>query len=253
MGLSAAVAGSVRVLGENPSKSMRSGRLGALSKPLEWPKDWSTLDYLVWSTRLAGYPRAEAKSRAVEALRVAGLSSEGSRGLRQRPALTQWLACLAALRARGAEVVVSQDPSPHLNDLELRRFSEAFVELLGDAHLIAFVDRIDLSNPWLLLCQDIAVLEGNQVLARGSASELGRLGRAFVLRVQGNRGAFCRLAKESGMAVTPSTGESLKITLGHGQTSTELFKLAVQCEAFIVQLHPWPGSWQGSLPQTRVE
>ena len=94
------------------------------------------------------------------------------------------------------------------------------------------------------------VLSGNDVAAQGAPAELAEHERAFLLRVHGEVAAFTHLAKERGAVVERADGARVTLHIGE-LTTTDLFAIAREASAVIIELCPLSQGFKSSTPPAR--
>lgn len=173
LGLRPATAGSVEVLGLDPTR--RGPELRALvgygPERNLFPDEMPASDFVKHLAEVRGMPRAEARGRASDALWLVGLGEERFRplgtmstGQRQRVKLAQALAADPSL-------VLLDEPTDGLDPVQrdemlllIRQISTEYkIDVLLSSHLLEEVERI---------CDHVVALDAGRLVAQGRLDAL---------------------------------------------------------------------------------
>ena len=131
MGLTEPRSGSLKVCGINPTRNpiQVKKKVGYLPEDVGFYDDYTGLENLIYTARLNGIPKTEAKEKASLLLKKIGLSDEQdkkvgkySRGMRQRLGLADVL-------IKSPEVIILDEPTLGIDPLGVQEFLELIVEL----------------------------------------------------------------------------------------------------------------------------
>jgi ABC-type multidrug transport system ATPase subunit len=250
-GLRAVVRGTLRVAGVPAAEAVRTGiATGApLDPPL--PARWSVREYVTWSARLSGHPRAAANEYAARALARMDLVAYASARLGPAARTIRRGAVLAAALASDARAILVEDPTVGLTDGVAHGFARTIAAAFADRRVLFFAGRVPLESPIALAADEAFVLRGSTVAVQGAPAEIAAAERSFVLAVAGNVGAFAAaLAAEGASILTPLEGSAalaggaarLSVHLGPLGTS-EVLRLAAASHATVVELRPLAGAF----------
>lgn len=167
--------GELRVLGETPFRNRHlMGRIGFVPEIDTFWEWMSGLDFVSRLTRLHGFSRAEAETRATLALQEAQLQQEAwtrpigtySRGMRQKAKIAQAI-------AHDPEVLVLDEPltgadpvsRKHLNEV-IRARAHQGARVIFSSHILHEVEA---------LTDEVLVLSRGRLVARGRVEAIRRL------------------------------------------------------------------------------
>lgn len=215
LGLTESTEGTVTVLGHDPLREPLEvkRRVGYLPDAVGFYDNLSARENLIYTARLAGIAKAEARARIEESIERVRLSdvidqrvATYSRGMRQRLGLAEIL-------MKRAEIAILDEPTsgldPHatLELLDMIRGLKADgVAVIISSHLL---DRVQ------SVCDRVALFSKGRLAMQGTVGELGRevLGVHHDLLVEGDAADLAeRLRKVEGVtAVEPTEGRALKV------------------------------------------
>lgn len=187
LGLLKPTAGSVWVLGQDPSRSVEvRARLGYMPEHDCLPATASAAELVYHMAQVSGLPPAHARTRAADALRHVGLDEERYRpmgeystGMKQRVKLAQAIVHDPALVFLD-EPTAGLDPVGREEMLQLiKRIGKEFgISILLSSHLMGDVERT---------CDRIIVLDGGRVIREGGISGFTSETEAIFIEVDSNR------------------------------------------------------------------
>ena len=240
-GLRPVARGELRIGGLPPLDAVRA-RVSA-SAPLDppMPRRWTVRQYVAWSARLAGQPRALAESNVSDSLERLELLTVESTRLGVAPTALRRAAVLAAAVATGAAIVLAEDPSAGLLPEGARSLARVVARALGDRRAVIFGARIPLESPVALAADEAVVVQGSQVVAQGAPAEIAADQRTVALRLAGDIDAFSQALQGQGGRLLASSGPSspahISVHLGSLRTR-DLFRIAESSNAIVLELRP---------------
>lgn len=170
LGLLTPTAGSAEVMGQKPYESVEvRARLGYMPEHDCLPPSVNAAEFLTHMARVSGLPATQARIRAADVMRHAGLDEERYRpireysvGMKQRVKLAQALVHDPVLVLLD-EPTAGLDPGGREEMLELitRTGREFGISILLSSHLMGDVERT---------CDRIIVLDGGHVTEEGTVS-----------------------------------------------------------------------------------
>ena len=206
LGLVPPTSGSVRVLGEDVTRSpLVRAKLGYMPEHDCLPFEVAAAEFLCHMAEVSGLPPARARVRAADTLRHVGLFEERHRpmgsystGMKQRVKLAQAL-------VHDPGIVLLDEPAAGLDpagrddmlDLVRRTHREFGITVVFSSHLMSDVERT---------CDRITVLEGGRVARSGAIAEYTAETRTLFVEVDGNRERFVAALKARGVSVGVGRG-----------------------------------------------
>jgi ABC-2 type transport system ATP-binding protein len=201
LGLLQPTSGSATILGENASESVivRS-KLGYMPEHDCLPTGVTAAEFLTHMAEVSGLPPANARTRAADTLRHAGLFEERYRamggystGMKQRVKLAQALVHDPAIVFLD-EPTAGLDPGGREEMLELVRKThrEFGISILLSSHLMADVERT---------CDRIIVLQSGQVVQSGEVEHFTKETETVFIEVDFNRDGLIAALEQRGVVV----------------------------------------------------
>jgi ABC-2 type transport system ATP-binding protein len=240
VGLRAVVRGRLHVRDVAPAHAVRARALAGAPLDPALPPKWTVSEYVVWSARLAGVPRADAAAAAKDALARLQLAPLATTAIaRLVPHARRGVVVAAALSAlaTGPQLLVLEDPLGGLPEEIARSFGKVLAAALDGRAWIVFAPRVPLTSPLALHAEEAVVVSGARVDAQGAPAEIAAAVRRFALRVHGPVEALtARLAPRG--AKVQEDGARLLVDLGEGISTADLFGLAGEANVTILELHP---------------
>ena len=222
-GLLPVVRGKVIVRGAAPKSTTCAA--APLDPPL--PKTWKALEYVTWSARLGG--SADAKKSATDAMKKLKLDAYLKSPIANLPLHVKRALVVAGAFATPAQTIVLQDPTTGVAE-DLARIVAQMIASAIDRPWILFAARPDPASPLFVAADETISIRG----ARGSALTSPT---AFVARVEGAARVLAERLAEQGIETTIE-GQELAFDLKDRLTTADLFALAVESEATVVELRP---------------
>ena len=199
LGLLAPTSGSIRVLGEDPSKNFDvRARLGYMPEHDCLPTQVSAAEFLTHMAELSGLPPTAARTRAADTLRHTGLFEERYRaiggystGMKQRVKLAQALVHDPAFVFLD-EPTAGLDPMGREEMLALVRKThrEFGISVLLSSHLMSDVERT---------CDRIVVLHGGQIAQSGEVGQFTSDTESLLIEVDANRDELLAALRRRGV------------------------------------------------------
>lgn len=236
-GVRPVVRGSIRVAGEEPCVALAAGKLACASLDPPLPPKWTALEYVRWSARLSGQDARAAFASARAALGAMGLAPATKLGpgaaLADRRAIV-----LAAALASGAAALAIEDPTVGLARDVARQLGQSLARATGGRALVLFAATLPLGSPLALAMDDAILVRASKVLAQGAPAELAGRDRAYAVRATGEAAAFAKRVQDAGGRVTGEPAGPMAIDLGPKLASRDLFALAEDASAVLVEVLP---------------
>jgi ABC-type multidrug transport system ATPase subunit len=236
-GVRRAARGTLRVAGEAPSEAVASRLVGACPCDEPLPPAWSALELATWTSRLAGFPKGEARALARAAVDRLELRELASRPLQSVPPQARRAASLAAVLATSPRVVLIEDPLRDLSDDASRWYARVVLKALGETPWVVFASRLSLSSPLLLHAEEAVVASSSRALAQGPPAELAVAERTYVARVHGDPASLIDWLAERGGSMEHD-GARVQFRLGPSLTTVELLGACADRDVTVVELLP---------------
>lgn len=206
LGLLKPTSGSAMILGENASENIiiRS-RLGYMPEHDCLPSNVTAAEFLTHMAEVSGLPPSNARSRAADTLRHAGLFEERYRamggystGMKQRVKLAQAL-------VHDPAIILLDEPTAGLDsagreemlDLVRKTHREFGISILFSSHLMADVERT---------CDRIIVLQEGRLVQSGEVRSFTEETETVFIEVDTNHDQLVAALGERGVAVTADGG-----------------------------------------------
>jgi ABC-2 type transport system ATP-binding protein len=214
LGLTESTEGTVSVLGHNPLREplQVKRRVGYLPDAVGFYDNLSARENLIYTARLAGIEKAEAKKRIEEAMARVRLTdvldnrvSTYSRGMRQRLGLAEIL-------MKRAEIAILDEPTSGLDPHATFEFLDMIRELKADG--VAVLISSHALEQVQSVCDRVALFSKGKIALQGTVEELGEqvLGTRHDLLVEAEgAGLADRLRKIEGVSAVENEGRSLMV------------------------------------------
>jgi ABC-2 type transport system ATP-binding protein len=240
-GLRPAVRGALRIEGRLPLEAVRAGIAAGAPLDPPMPPRWTVRQYVTWSARLAGHPRAVARGLADDATRRMVLGATTRAKLGTAATSVRRATVLAAALATGATTLLIEDPIAGLPADAAPQFARTLVRAVADRRTIFFGGRMRLESPVALAADEAIVVFGSHVAAQGAPAEIAAADRAFALRVAGDVRAFAEAVKASGGRLREGIGGTppSRVSVDLGPLATrDLLRIAEESKAVVLELRP---------------
>jgi ABC-type multidrug transport system ATPase subunit len=235
-GTSSLQRGRVAIEGSDPRALVREGALASAPIDVPLPPKWSALEYATWSARLGGAEEAPARSVAEHLLGELGIDPRTLLG--KATVESRRAAAMAGAIATGARVIVFRDPAEGIPKDVARAFARVLARALEDRAWIMFAAELPLASPFALAAEEAIVVFGSRVVAQGAPAEIAALERSYAVRATGDVAAFAKLVEDAGGRVSPRPSEHMAIDLGAELEVRDLFALAQDANAVVVEVLP---------------
>ncbi len=237
LGLLRPTSGSATILGENASESVvvRS-KLGYMPEHDCLPTSVSAAEFLTHMAEVSGLPPSNARTRAADTLRHAGLFEERYRamggystGMKQRVKLAQALVHDPAIVFLD-EPTAGLDPGGREEMLELVRKThrEFGISILLSSHLMADVERT---------CDRIIVLQGGRVVQTGDVEHFTQETEHVFIEVDTNRERLVVALEKRGVVVA-ADGSGLSVEGPDESVYDQVRDALVEAEAPLRRMAP---------------
>ena len=231
--------GLLRVRGAAPESAVRGGIVtGApLDPPL--PPKWSALDYVTWSSRLAGHSSVDARRLARDAIAEVQLGPLAAGTLDRMVPHARRGVVLAAALATGASIIALEDPLASLPEEIARSWAKIIVQALGDRSWLVFAARVPLTSPLAMSAEEALMISSSRLDAQGPPAELAAAGRRFVARIHSSgplETLGARLSERGATMVVQ--GAQVLLDLGSTMTTSDMLGLCAELDATVVEMVP---------------
>ncbi len=206
LGLVQPTSGTATVLGRRAFESpLVRARIGYMPEHDCLPTRVSAAEFLTHMAEASGLPPSQARTRAADTLRHAGLFEERYRaiggystGMKQRVKLCQALVHDPAFVFLD-EPTAGLDPTGREEMLDLIRKThrEFGISVLFSSHLMADVERT---------CDRIVVLQGGRLVQAGEVAQFTTETETVFIEVDSNRAELIAALERRGVTVTPDGG-----------------------------------------------
>lgn len=222
-GLLPVARGTLTVRGEAPTPTT------CAAAPLDpsLPKTWKALEYVTWSARLGG--ASDAKKSATDAMKKLKLDAYLASPIVNLPLHVKRALVVAGAFATNAPAIAMQDPTTGVAE-DLARIVAQMIADAVDRPWILFAARPEPASPLFVRADEAILIRG----ARGSSLSTPT---SFVALVHGAARALAERLSEQGIETTIE-GQELTFDLKDRLTTADLFALALESEATVVELRP---------------
>ncbi len=186
LGLTEPTSGSVRVLGWDPTRyPLRvKANVGYIPDQVGFYGDLTAWENLMYTAKLNGIPRQEARKRIAQALERVGLSDVAhrpvrtfSRGMRQRLGVADVL-------IKDPKIIIMDEPTQGLDPESARQFLDFILELKKEGRTVLLASH--LLHQVQAVCDRVGLYYRGKKALEGTVEELARrvLGFAYRILVQ---------------------------------------------------------------------
>jgi molybdate transport system ATP-binding protein len=236
-GLASVMRGTLAVRGVPVAQAVVRGVVAGAAMDPPTPSRWTVTDYVQWSARLAGVPKADARASAAAAIKKLKLTSMANTQTSKLVPHARRATVVAAAMATGAEVIALEDPLGGLPDEIAQSYSKVLAEALGDQPWIIFAPRMPLTSPLALEADEALIASSIDVEVQGPPAEIAAAERRFVGRVYGSVEALAPLLEARGARVE-SHGAHLLFDLGATMTTSDLMRMCDRANVAVIELVP---------------
>ncbi len=240
LGFLAPSSGRMRVLGLDVAHSALAirGRIGYMPETDGHIPGMNAVSFVAYCGQLGGLPSSDAMQRAHEVLYYVGLGEARYRnletystGMKQRIKLAQALVHDPDLLFLD-EPTNGMDPKGRDEMLDLVRdlAHEKQINLILSSHLLPDVEYT---------CDRVVVLDKGRVVAQGPIQDLkGPRGRAFEIRIKGDRHAFAGVLTSAGFECHETDEDVMRVFVAADEGARALFRVAAAEHVQVRHLKP---------------
>jgi ABC-type multidrug transport system ATPase subunit len=229
--------GTILTAGMAPQAAIESAAVAAAPLDPPLPPRWRASEYVVWSARLAGLPRADAQAATVEALARLKLEAEARTAIRALSVPARRRLVVAGALATGAGTLLLEDPLRSLPDEAGRELARTLTRATSERHTLLFAAQASLVSPVALAADEVLIVDGRRVLGQGDPAEVAARGRVYAVRVHSRGVAFAEAAERRGLRVAGG-GTRWTVELGSSCDLGDLLDVASTARAVILELSP---------------
>lgn len=237
IGLRPVVRGKLEIRGVSPGAAIDSGTLAGVPLDPPLPPKWNLVEYIEWSSRLAGHGVSDAKRFASAAVSKMQLGAMAKQPLAALVPHARRAVVLASALATNAEVLVLEDPCAGLPEEIARSWARILVGALDDKPWITFAARVPLTSPLALAADEAVAVSSTRVLAQGAPAEIAAADKRYVARVHGRVEPLAARIVERGGRLEVQ-GAQVVIDLGESLTTAELLGLCIETDVTVVEMQP---------------
>ena len=231
--------GLLRVRGTAPEAAVRGAIVAGAPLDPPLPPKWSALDYVTWSSRLAGHTSADARTLAKEAIAQVQLGPLASGTLDRMVPHGRRAVVLAAALATGASVIALEDPLASLPEEIARSWATIIVQAVGARSWLVFAPRVSLTSPLTASADEALMISSSRLDAQGPPAEIAAAGRRFVARIHSSVPLDTLGARLSERGATMDVqGAQVLLDLGASLTTADLLGLCAELDATVVEMVP---------------
>lgn len=231
--------GLLEVRGALAETAVRSGVIAGAPLDPPLPPKWTSLEYITWSSRLAGHTKSDARRLAAEAIALVQLGPLAGGTIERMLPHARRGVVLAAALATGASVIALEDPLAALPEEIARAWAKIIVQALAERSWIVFGARLPLTSPLAMNADEALMVSSSRLDAQGPPAEIAAQGRCFVARIH-SAGPLEKLGarlSEQG-AKMDVQGAQVLLDLGASMTTAELLGLCAELDATVVEMVP---------------
>lgn len=236
-GLRPVVRGALSVRGTGAASAARDHVVAGAPLDPPLPPKWTALEYVMWSSRLSGRSKSEARTLAKDAIARVQLGPMATSTFDRMIPHARRGVVLAAALATGAAVIVLEDPLATLPEEIARTWARVIVQALEDRAWIVLAARISLTSPLAMNADEALIVTSSRVDAQGAPAEIAAGDRRFVARIHGPLEALGARLAERGVRMEVQ-GAQVLLDLGKSVTTAELLGMCSELEAVVVEMVP---------------
>lgn len=236
-GLRPVVRGALNIRGSAATTATREGLVAGAPLDPALPAKWTALEYVTWSSRLAGHSAGDARSLAKEAMARVQLGPLATLPLARLVTHARRAVVLAAALATDAAVLVVDDPLATLPEEVARTWARILVQALEERSWIVLASRVSLTSPLAMNADEALVVSASRVDAQGPPAEIAAADRRFVARIHGSLESLGKRLAERG-ARMDIQGAQVVLELGDSVTTAELLAMCAEADVTLVEMIP---------------
>lgn len=237
VGLRPVVRGKLEVRGLAPGAAIDAGTVAGVPLDPPLPPRWNLVEYIEWSSRLAGHGAADAKRFATAAVEKMQLGAMAKQPLASLVPHARRAVVLGSALATNAEVLVLEDPCAGLVEEIARSWARILVGALSDKPWLLFAARVPLTSPLALAADEAVAVSSARVLAQGAPAEIAAADKRYVARVHGRVEPLAARIVERGGHLEVQ-GAQVVVDLGDTLTTAELLALCIETDVTVVEMQP---------------
>jgi energy-coupling factor transporter ATP-binding protein EcfA2 len=195
------------------------------------------LDYVTWSSRLAGHSARDARTLAKDAIALLQLAPMSTTRLELLVGHAKRGVVLAATIATDAAVIVLDDPLAGLPEEHARSWAKLVVQALASRAWLVLAGRVSLTSPLAMEADEALVVTSSRLQAQGPPAEIAGADRRFVARIHGPLDALGARLEGRGARLDVQ-GAQVVIELGESVTTAELLGICAEVDATVVEMVP---------------
>jgi len=238
-GLRPVMRGLLRVRGCEAGAAVRGAVIAGAPLDPPLPPKWTALEYVTWSSRLAGHSSAAARTLAKDAIALVQLGPLAGGTLERMVPHARRGVVLAAALATGAAAIALEDPLAGLPEEVARSWAKVVVQALGERSWIVFAGRLPLTSPLAMNADEALMISSSRLDAQGPPAEIAAADRRFVARIQSTGPLETLGARLSERGATMDIqGAQVLLDLGSTMTTADLLRLCAELDATVVEMVP---------------
>ena len=238
-GLRPVMRGRLHVRGLPAEAAVRGAILAGAPLDPALPPKWTALEYITWSSRLAGRSSRDARGLAAEAVALVQLGPAAGSTFERMPPHARRGVVLAAALATGATAIVLEDPLAGLPEEVARALAKIIVQALSERSWIVFGARLSLTSPLAMSADEALMVSSSRLDAQGPPAEIAARGRRFVARIHSTGPLEVLGVRLSERGATMDVqGAQVLLDLGDSMTTADLLGLCAELDATVVEMVP---------------
>lgn len=236
-GLRPVVRGALAIRGSAAKIAVSQGIVAGAPLDPALPPKWTALEYVVWSSRLAGHTAGDARSLAKDAIARVQLGPLATLPLARLVTHAKRAVVLAAALATDADVLVVEDPLATLSEEIARTWARILVQALEERPWIVLASRVSLTSPLAMNADEALVVTSSRLDAQGPPAEIAAADRRFVARIHGSLEPLGKRLAERGASMD-IRGAQVVLELGESVTTADLLAMCAEADVTIVEMVP---------------
>jgi ABC-2 type transport system ATP-binding protein len=240
MGEAYVAGGALDVAGMNAARRAHLPVVGVAPLDPPLPRGFKSIDYVLWSARLAGVDRRAAKELAGRALALLGLVKAQARALSSLALPERRVLVLAQAIVTSPEVIIAEAPLAGLDGSASDFVRRALEAAAAGRRLIASVTgtRPGSSEGDLAMSASYtAVMREGQLVLEGAPGDILLPSRTYAVTVPTNAEGFRVALMERGIEVRGGPTH-FGIVLPHSASPVDILRAAWAVHAPVVELVP---------------
>lgn len=236
-GLRPVVRGALRIQGTAAAAAAREGLVAGAPLDPALPPKWTALEYVSWSSRLAGHTASDARTLAKKAIARVQLGPLATLPLARLVTHAKRAVVVAAALATDAAVLVVDDPLATLPEEVARTWARILVQALEECAWVVLAARVSLTSPLAMNADEALIVSASRLNAQGPPAEIAAADRRFVARIHGSLDALGKKLAERGASLEIE-GAQVVLELGTSVTTAELLAMCAETNVTVVEMLP---------------